>query len=415
PRSYRQVPLPKEYDPLHRRMRVRNVSPGTVVAVAEPELPGTPGQDVFGNTLLPQEADVPQPLLGPGVRDVGGRLVATREGRLVFTPCEIDVRPELVIDHDVRPQDGLIQFHGDVVIHGSVMDGSVVRALGSVTVHGSVYGSTVASEQNIVIRGTAVHARIEAGQSGVVYRQLADVLRPALEDLRKFHGEYRELSRHLLGLEGGERKLPMLAALLLDKRHSGLQAFLSSLCCDYQPALSDDARYQEIRRLLLTSWHGLGRTRLLEPDILHLIQLLEQYLVYLENVSSLGAAEVRVGGVSRSTVRASGSVYVRQSGVYSSSIESGDAIVVAGMVRGGFLVAERSARISELGSPAGVETSVRVTRRSGYIAVGLRYANTLLEVGGRRHRNLSTERNVRMKGDSYVDSNAVGGRLTRDA
>ncbi|MCL6446369.1 MAG: hypothetical protein K6T83_23465 [Alicyclobacillus sp.] len=65
-----------------------------------------------------------------------------------------------------------------------------------------------------------------------------------------------------------------------------------------------------------------------------------------------------------------------------------------GIVRGGFLNAGWHIDVDELGTPLGVESSARVAHPEGRIIVGVRHPNTLLEVGGQRHRNLVPEYKV---------------------
>ncbi|SFU59472.1 Protein of unknown function [Alicyclobacillus macrosporangiidus] len=407
---YRQVELPKVYDPLQRRMRVATVAIGTTIAVLEPEIPGTPGRDVFGREI-PCPVHRALPALGDGVIELNDRLVAGRSGRVVFTKNYIDVIPELVIPHDLSSTDGKVEFDGDVVVLGSVLDGSYIKASGRVQVYGGVMGSTVMGERGVFVREAIVGAQVVAGPSSMVYTTLHSRLRQCLTAYEKFQAEYRVLLEHAKKRIDQQKRLRLLANALLTARHPDLERLLQAICDDPDGLLKTDGRYRQIVAEIRTKWLGIGRTNITEQNVKALHQMLVNYVSHIESMQQAESAMVKASSVTSSSVRASGSIVISGAGSYASSLEAGNAIVVHGSVRGGFLTARRLIDIQELGTPFGTESSAKVENPSGRIRIRIRHPNTLLQVGDTRHRNLVVEYNTVLLEERNEDPNTAGGRF----
>ncbi|MCL6593314.1 MAG: FapA family protein [Alicyclobacillus sp.] len=403
PAQYRLVSLPKADNPLRPRMDIPTVALGTMVAVFEPEVPGSPGRDVFGRELPPPVHKAP-PVLGAGVVEVGRRVVAARDGRLVFTSKRIDVVPELVIDRHLTPEDGRVEFDGNVVVKGSVLDGSFIQATGRVDVFGSVLSATVMADGGVFVREALVASQIVAGQSKLVYHDWRANVKQCLSEFTKFEREYMQLVENVKRRKV-DAQIPMLAELLISSRHPQLEKTFLGLCKKTGISEKEDARFREIKSELRTRWMGVGRTGIFPEDVKRLRRLLEDYFSELERFQSVEPAHVQAGNVTSSSVRATGKICVTGFGAYASVLESGDSIVVKGSVRGGFLMAEEGVHVRELGTPFGTETSVKVTNPEGRVVIGIRHPNTLVQVGDHRERNLTTEYEVRYKGETYASSN----------
>ncbi len=410
---YRPVELPKVYDPLQRRMRISTVTIGTTVAVLEPEIPGTPGRDVFGREI-PCVVNRSLPALGQGVIELNNRLVAGRSGRLFFTKNYIDVIPELVIHHDLSSKDGKIEFDGDVVVLGSVLDGSYIKASGRVQVYGSVLRSTVMGERGVFVREAIVGAQVVAGASRFLYRTLHSRLRGCLTAYEQFLAEYRELMEHARKRIEQHTRLGLLANALLTARHPDLERLLQSICDDPDGLLNADDRYRRIVGEIRSKWFGIGRTNITEQNVKDLHRMLVDYVSHIESMEQAESAMVKAASVTSSSVRASGSIVITGAGSYSSSLDAGHVIVVRGSVRGGFLAAKHMIDIHELGTPFGTETSAKVEHPSGRIRIRIRHPNTLLQVGRTRDRNLVVEYNTVLQEERNEDPNTADRRLTRD-
>lgn len=401
PARYIAVTLPQAFDDVYLHKRVDTVSMGTTVAVVEDGLPGLPGSDVYGNPITPP-TQKNLTVLGDGITSVGGRLVALRSGQLLFTKSRIDVIPELIVGHDVTSKDGHIQFDGNVIIYGSLLDGSFVEATGTVEIHGSILCSTVIAERGAIVEGVIVGSQTVVGQSRILYKSLQPMLVDFLHEFEQFMAVHSELVERARGLPNGEMRIPMVADLLISKRHQRLDMYFQSFCNDSNHLAKKDNRYLKITLELRSKWIGIARTRIHAQDVERLHQLLRTYLEYVESVSSATPAMLQADGATSSTLRASGKIRIIGAGIHASSLESGETILVRGSVRGGFLVARTRIRINQLGTPSGTESSVRVLDDSGRIIIRDRYPNTVLQVGGRRHRNFDPEHFVVYRGEATL-------------
>ncbi|MGQ9615270.1 MAG: DUF342 domain-containing protein [Spirochaetota bacterium] len=84
------------------------------------------------------------------------RFFSTIDGQLLTRRGEISVEPVLVIDGDVGPETGNINFNGIVNVNGNIRDTYNVYAGKDVIVSGNVGNSIVRSEGNIIIKNGVI-------------------------------------------------------------------------------------------------------------------------------------------------------------------------------------------------------------------------------------------------------------------
>ncbi|MCY0874893.1 MAG: FapA family protein [Firmicutes bacterium] len=386
PARYKPVRLPKVYDPIHRRMRVATVSTGVTVALYEPGIPGVPGVDVFGRAVpVPHNRALQK--LGQGVIEVSGQVIAMRNGRFVYTRGLIDVVPELVIPHDLTSKDGKVEFDGDVIVLGTVQDGSFIQATGSVEVHGSIFGAAVFGERGVYVVDSIVGSDVVGGQSRLIYQNLFPKVRKCALAFRRFQVEHGELWEHGKKRPDAQSRLPLLADLLMAKRHGHLEQVIADLVQDSEHIADGDDRYRQLVGELRMRWTGIGRTHILVQDVTSIRTLLDSYMLHIESLMSTVVAEVKAASAASSKIRCAGKIAITGSGLYMSTVEASDSIVVRGSVRGGSLVAQNLIRARELGTVSGARTTARVLHPNGKIALSVRHPNTLLQVGD--HSTLS--------------------------
>lgn len=395
PAYYKLLDFPRVADPLHSRMRINTVSAGTCLAVLVMEIPGVPGIDVYGR---PIQASKPYqlPVLGDGVTEVEGKVYAVKSGRLIFSKARIDVIPELVIDHNVSPRLGKIEFHGDLIVHGTVQDGSFIRVNGRIEIDGSVFGSTVLAEKGVRIRGNVVKSIIIAGQSKVIYGDIYSKIKDLFLTFSKFKDEYLLAWSYSLGNSKFKLNKATFADILMKNRHAGLERQMKEICMYSEELKGLDSIYTQIVHILQTKWLSIYRTNIDKEDVFQLLLLLSMHLESIEKMMSAERANVWAKSIVSSTVRLSGDLFVEGSGVYSSTIYAGKSVQVSGRVRGGCLVANQSARISELGSPLESGTVVEVETDEGFVYVKIRHPNTQIEVGRMKHKNSDVEYEVKI-------------------
>ena len=125
---------------------VSNAKAGDALCTKTPATVGQSGRNVCGDELpgLPgKDAQLP---IGPGTHlsEDGLALLAALDGQVAIVNKRVTVTNLLVIEEDVGPGTGNIDFVGSVRVKGSVMSGFRVKASGSVTVQGILDGSVEA-------------------------------------------------------------------------------------------------------------------------------------------------------------------------------------------------------------------------------------------------------------------------------
>ncbi|MCL2565166.1 MAG: FapA family protein [Defluviitaleaceae bacterium] len=132
---------------------IEMIDEGKAVAKLVEPTAGTPGTDIFGNSIPPQ-AGKPPPKLPKGkntvVSDDGTTLLAERSGQIVQSGSSISISEILEIKQDVDNSTGNVDFNGSVVVNGNILQGFRVAAVGNIEVKGIIEGAEVVCEGNLV-------------------------------------------------------------------------------------------------------------------------------------------------------------------------------------------------------------------------------------------------------------------------
>lgn len=133
---------------------IQSVSPGDVLAVYHPAVPGSSGMDVRNREIRCKPAKELPAIKGSGfeVSFDGNTYKATMEGRVEYDNFKMHIRDLYELRKDLDLVIGRIDFRGDVVVHGNVRTGTYIRATKSVTVDGAVENATIIAEGDIVLK-----------------------------------------------------------------------------------------------------------------------------------------------------------------------------------------------------------------------------------------------------------------------
>ena len=133
---------------------IQSVSPGDLLAVYHPAVPGSSGLDVKNREIRCKPAKELPALKGSGfeVSFDGNTYKATTEGRVEYDNFKLHVRDLYELRKDLDLVIGRIDFRGDVIVHGNVRTGTYIRATKSVTVDGSVEAATIIAEGDVVLK-----------------------------------------------------------------------------------------------------------------------------------------------------------------------------------------------------------------------------------------------------------------------
>ncbi len=131
------------------------VEPETCIAFIEPPQPGTPGVDVFGDSIAPKEGkrcsvqvDEESLYVGPG-----DDIHTTIGGLIDYDGKKLQIKPILEVKNDVNFSTGNIHFDGSVTIGRDVLDNFTVEATGSIEVHGLIEGAQIICHDSLFADG----------------------------------------------------------------------------------------------------------------------------------------------------------------------------------------------------------------------------------------------------------------------
>ena len=148
-------PVVKEYDRVdYRDMNLFVLAKkNDTLAIRIPQTKGTPGTDIYGNTVNARNGKpIPMPE-GKNTTVIGeNKLVAAINGQIVDTGKKISIDPRLVIKSSVGVETGNIDFDGSVEISGDVKQGFIVKATGDIEIKGNVSGGEVTG-RNVYVGG----------------------------------------------------------------------------------------------------------------------------------------------------------------------------------------------------------------------------------------------------------------------
>jgi uncharacterized protein (DUF342 family) len=132
---------------------VQLIQEGTTICDIIPPEPGQAGLRVNGEVVEPKKVVAAKAPAGSNTKISEDRtkLVATRDGHLVFSNGLFMVRPLLEINGDVDYSTGNIDYRGDVHIHGDVRENFFVRATGTITIDGTVEAANVEAGGDLIV------------------------------------------------------------------------------------------------------------------------------------------------------------------------------------------------------------------------------------------------------------------------
>lgn len=131
------------------------VQEGEVIAIYHHAIPGKNGINVKGVPQNCKRVKELAPLVGKGVVRGADEDTYTAEysGKITCdSNNKITISPVLEISSDIGVQTGNIDFTGDVVIHGMVKTGMMIRSTGGVVIDGVVENASITAGRDIVLK-----------------------------------------------------------------------------------------------------------------------------------------------------------------------------------------------------------------------------------------------------------------------
>lgn len=163
------VPVTDEYDKAdYKNLNLFVLAKANdTLAIRIPHTKGTPGKDIFGNSVPARDGrPIPMPA-GKNTKVIGdSQLIATANGQIVDTKTKISIDPQLKINSSVGMATGNINFDGRVDITGDVEQGFTVTATGDISIGGNVNAAEVVG-RNINIKGGIIGANSVKAEENV--------------------------------------------------------------------------------------------------------------------------------------------------------------------------------------------------------------------------------------------------------
>ncbi len=134
---------------------VKNITKGSIICdIVLPTL-GKTGYNVYGEEISCKDGEMPIIPMGENTNltDDELHLVASCDGCVNYHDGMFYVRQLLYIKGNVDPHTGNIEFKGDIIIEGDILEGYSVKADGNLRVQGTVENSSLTAGGGISITG----------------------------------------------------------------------------------------------------------------------------------------------------------------------------------------------------------------------------------------------------------------------
>ena len=135
---------------------VQNVEEGQLLAIYHPAVQGTSGRDVTGAVEKVNTYKELRPLSGKGISNEGdpNKYYASKSGKIEY---DGDNKLSVVEVYEIQggcdyANNALVDFNGDVIIHGNVEAGVTVRAGKSLTVEGVVESANITAGGTVCLK-----------------------------------------------------------------------------------------------------------------------------------------------------------------------------------------------------------------------------------------------------------------------
>ncbi len=147
------------------------VEAGQDIAIYHPGTAGTNGYNLAAQFKLAKRGAELPPLKGTGFERLEDGITyrATIGGKITELNNRVNIFQVHEVFGDVDLSTGNIDFNGDVIIHGNVLDGMTVKATGTVTIDKVVESAFVEGKKGVILRGGVL------GKSGAKVRSKGNI------------------------------------------------------------------------------------------------------------------------------------------------------------------------------------------------------------------------------------------------
>lgn len=325
------------------------------------------GRNLKGETLSAPE--IQRPLLAADgsvrLQKDGSEIVASLEGIPSFNGREARVRGCYFYSSPIQGQRGnIVDVQGSAQIDADVLDQAQVWATQHIEIAGQVSHAQLEADENIVVHGNTVKAKIASGGDASASMRLIAPVKNLLVQMFKLQKLFVEL----------KRTVPQLA-------HRSDKAVLLQLLKTQFPGLLNDAEQLWAQLKTLKKLHP-RKVMVLKVVLSHLLNLeqkdfnaalyddwvdkLGDFLLDLEAQENL-SSHIYLNYVQASELFSQGNIYILGEGCYNSHLHARQHILITGTpgyCREGLIEAGGNVIVRELGSPNGSRLRLQLQAQS---------------------------------------------------
>lgn len=152
----RKIDEKQLYVDLKKVIEIPNVTQGQLIGEKIPATEGIPGKNVLGEEVPPKPGKDFVLRQGKNTRIDDLKIYATVDGQMCVEKKIIHVYPVFEVKGDVDMSVGNIDFVGNVVVKGSVLNGFEIKAKGDIRVYGTVEGARLEAGGSVYIQAGIV-------------------------------------------------------------------------------------------------------------------------------------------------------------------------------------------------------------------------------------------------------------------
>jgi hypothetical protein len=377
------------------------VEKGAILAKKTPPVEGKPGVSVLGKPVNPPVPRDIKLLAGKNVKldETGNIIYAVENGlpkaRISNNKAFIEVVKVLVQNGDVDVTSGNINFKGDILILGNILDAMTVKTTGNIEITKNVTYANVFATGSITVRGNVISSNLISGGRG-------NFILKIIPKLRIFYNLVSQLEKYILQVQ----------------RNPAFQENINASPTILIRFFLQDTKFKIIPNLLKDIKMMVNKTpeEFVPDDLFSLIKQAEKaFFVFedtnlneiknntinlLENLAVQIIAEenIEVNYALNSDLRATGTVKVIGPGCFNTKISAGGAVEITKVFRGGEIWAKGNVKVGESGSASGVKTKI-VTEANSSVFIEKAWENTEVQLGHQLYRFLKNEEKVKVKLD----------------
>lgn len=340
---------------------------------------GKDGMDIFGKAIHHKKGKKRYIKAGEGAEARKSMIYSKIKGRPCLKGSCICVYKVYEVPSNVDLKTGNINFAGDVIIRGSVLESMKVESGNSICIDENVESAEVCGKGNIEVKKNAISSKIVGGGEDILCsRQITN-----LNDMKNYLTLLLQMMKQIKenNLLGANRKDSEIVKVLIENKFIQIpKCFYNMLTC---LSSERETKEKELLKLIKDKLIGNGPLSLKSSNELYpIIDLININIKMIKEVISL-PVDVKVGYCQDSNVSSSGNVIFTGKGSYISNVTASDGIYFKSsesVIRGGVLEAGKEIKCSKVGSEGGVITKLKV-KKGGNIWADSAYQNTVFIIG----------------------------------